>query len=397
MARALPVVAVGLGIGLALTGIHAKPSQAMPPFAQAYGVSCDTCHTMVPALNAYGRYVQHTAYASLDPTVLKDTLPIWVGEQINGDSAGAGDPVNPTHTVTVGNLALHAVGYIGRDWTYHFQQWLYQNDQSGGGLDTAWVTYNNLFHRDGHLFIGKIEAPGPSPFSQWFDLSGFATPEIAVGEHAWQLDGNRWGTKLGYFHKPFDLEAGWLAGSGDLVTGTDFDSNLSEKTFQWKAAYAPGDRPLEAGLYGSIGTFPLAEAGQFDRYHSLAAYAQRDPQPHGVPGAMVIYQSTFDGNAGLDANGNALGALNGHAFTGELYEPLFKGNALIAFRHETGSVGGVLTNGNNLDFAFNVPHMKYLHGYFESAMGAKSAVPSAGPEWKFELWWTTPIANAQQH
>ncbi|TAM58922.1 hypothetical protein EPN52_09815 [bacterium] len=393
MGRVLPVAAVAVGVGLVLTGIHAKPSQAMPPFAQAYGVSCDTCHTMVPALNAYGRYVQRTAYASLDPSALRDTFPVWVGEQINGDSTGAGDPVNPTHTVTYGNLALHAVGYIGRNWTYHFQQWLYQNDQSGGGLDTAWLTYNNLFHRDGHLFFGKLEAPAPSPFSQWMDLSSFATPEIAVGEHVWQLDGNRWGAKLGYVHKAFDVEAGWLAGSGDLVTGTDFDSNLTEKTVQWKAAYAPGDRPFELGLYGSMGTFPLAEAGQYDRYHSLAAYAMRDPQAHGVPGALVVYQSTFDGNAGLDANGNALGAQSGHAFSGELYEPLFHGNALLAFRHEISGAAGTVSNGNNLDFAFNVPHMKYLHGYIESAMGAKSAAPNAGPEWKFELWWTAPIVN----
>ena len=33
-------------------------AQAMPPFAQAYGVSCSLCHTQVPALNAYGRYIQ---------------------------------------------------------------------------------------------------------------------------------------------------------------------------------------------------------------------------------------------------------------------------------------------------------------------------------------------------
>lgn len=42
---------------------------AMPPFAQAYGLQCNVCHTLVPTLNAYGRYIQRTGYASLDPHV----------------------------------------------------------------------------------------------------------------------------------------------------------------------------------------------------------------------------------------------------------------------------------------------------------------------------------------
>ena len=40
--------AAGLMAGL-------RPAAAMPPFAQAYGVKCTVCHTMVPALNTYGR------------------------------------------------------------------------------------------------------------------------------------------------------------------------------------------------------------------------------------------------------------------------------------------------------------------------------------------------------
>jgi|SRR5579872_610631 len=390
MRGTLPMTAAALGVGLVISGLHAKPSEAMPPFAQAYGVQCSACHTVVPALNAYGRYVQRTAYASLKPEVLRDTFPVWVGEQINGDSTGAGDPSHPTHTITYGNVALHAVGYIGQDWTYHVQQWLYQNDESGGGLDTAWVTYNNLFHRDGHFYIGKIEAPAPSPFSQWSDLSSFSVPEMVIGEHVWQLDANRWGAKLGYVHNSFEVEAGWLGTTNNLPGAADFDSTISEKTFQWKAAYAPGDRPLEVGLYGSIGTFPLAE-GTSDSYHSIAAYAQRDPQSHGVPGAFVVYQSTFDGNAGLDINGRALGAVAGHGLTAEVYEPVFNNLALIGYRREITSAAGTINNGGNLDVVFNVPRYRYLHAYFETAMGAKSAAPNGGPDWKFMLWWTAPI------
>src|SRR6202022_3246583 len=103
---------------------------------------------------------------------------------------------NPTYDssnpgVVWGNLAIHGAGYIGSDFTFHFHQWLYQANQAGT-TDTLWFTYNNLLHRDGHLFIGKVEAPAPSPFSQFFDLAGFQTPAIVVGEHAEPWSSNRW-------------------------------------------------------------------------------------------------------------------------------------------------------------------------------------------------------------
>lgn len=35
---------------------------ALPTLAQAYHVDCSACHSFVPALNAYGRYIQSTAF-----------------------------------------------------------------------------------------------------------------------------------------------------------------------------------------------------------------------------------------------------------------------------------------------------------------------------------------------
>ena len=210
--RLLPAIATS---ALAISATSA--AHAMPVFAKAYGVQCSTCHTVVPALNAYGRYVQRTGYSSLNRDVLKTVVPIWFGEQVNGDSTGGVSDITPSHKNSFGNLALHGAGYFAPDWTFHVQQWLLQNDSGGGTLDTAWVTYNNLFHRDGHLFLGKLEAPGPSPFSQWSDISGFATPEITVGEHVYQLDANRWGSKLAYTHGALDAEVSWLASTNGFV------------------------------------------------------------------------------------------------------------------------------------------------------------------------------------
>lgn len=352
----------------------AASAPAMPPFAQAYGVSCSTCHTQVPALNAYGRYVQRTGYASLDPTVLKRAVPVWIGENTFYDSQ---DPDKPHH-VEFGNLALHAGGQIDGDWSYHVHQWIWQNDIAGGS-DTLWMAYNNLLHRDGHLFVGKIEAPGPSAFSQWFDMSGFATPEITVGEHTYQNDGNRWGTKLSYTHKSVTLEAGWLASGQDLGGLSDF-GNDTDKTFQWKAAYASPERPLEIGLYGSRGSQPLAEGGN-DQYSSVAAYVQRDPVAH-VPGMLFMYQVGKDGNPGPD-----LGIAASNASTIEVYEPVLS-NGLISVRKEFLNDGlGTQTQSGNIDFSYQIA--RYLRVYTEVGISQHNT-----PAWRYMIWWTTPLTRS---
>ncbi len=378
----------------ALVAFGPSKAQAMPIFAKAYGVQCSLCHSVVPALNAYGRYVQRSGYSSLNRDVLNTVFPVWIGEQVNGDSTGGVSDITLTHTTSFGNLALHGGGYFAPDWTYHVQQWLLQNDSGGGTLDTAWVTYNNLLHRDGHLFLGKIEPPGPSPFSQWSDISGFVTPGITVGEHTYQLDANRWGAKFAYTHGALDAEAGWLGTANGLISKLDFATSPgTDKTFQWKLASAHADQPLELGAYGSVGSY-IVSTGAVDRYTSIAGYAQRDPQSNGIPGVLGIYQFGNDSNPGLDTSGNQLPSARSRAFTAELYEPIFNHGATLSFRDEFTDDGlGNPAHYANIDFAFNVPHVQYVHGYIEAGLGANSGAPNGRPAWRWLLWWTTPVAQ----
>jgi hypothetical protein len=391
-ARHLAMIAAGVAIALGLT----VQAQAMPNFAKAYGVQCSTCHTMVPALNSYGRYVQRTGYASLNRDVIKTVPPFWVGEQVLGDSTGGVSNITPGYKNSFGNLSLHGAGYFAPDWTFHLEQWLLANDDAGGTLDTAWVTYNNLFHRDGHLFIGKYEAPAPSPFSQFIDISGFAPPAITVGEHPYQLDGNRWGSKLAYTHGALDAEAGWQLSGNGVITAADFGTSPgTDKTFQWKLASAHADLPQlpEIGLYGGTGSY-IVSTGAVDRYSAYAAYLQRDPQPTGVPGIFAIYQIAHDSNPGLDANGLQLPAASSKALTAELYESFLNRNAVVGFRDEFTDDGlGNLAHLQNVDLAFNIPKVPYLHAYVEAGLGANSTTPNGGPTWRWMLWWTTPIAT----
>ncbi len=383
------VTAIGIAaFSVALTA----SASAMPMFAKAYGLKCSACHTMVPALNAYGRYVQRTGYASLRRDVLDTTSPVWLGEQFNGDSTGGVSANSPTFTTSFGNAAIHAAGYVAPDVTYHVQQWLLQNDQTGGSLDTLWFTYNNLFHRDGHLFLGKLESPGPSPFSQWFDLSPLQTPEILVGEHQYQTDGNRWGTKVTYVRGPLDAEAGWLLGSANIIGASDFSpAPGTDKTFQWKLARARGDQPLEYGAYGTLGSF-IVSTGAADHYTTFAGYVQEDPSASGLPGVLLTYQVGNDSNPGLDVLGNQLGRANSHAYSAEIYEPLFNNGAVLGVRSDLTDDGlGTTTHFGNIDLAFQLPHLPHFHAYVEAGLSGHSSNPSGGPDYRWTLWWTTPL------
>ncbi len=366
--------AVLFAAGLFAAGV--KWAQAMPPFAEAYAANCTLCHTQVPTLNAYGRYVQRSGYTALDRNVLKRAVPLWVGANPSYDSQ---DP-NAPHRLLVGNVAVHAVGYLATDWTYHVQQWITQHNQAGG-LDTAWVAYNNLFHHEGHLFIGKIESAAPSPFSQWSDLASFGTPEIVVGEHPYQLDANRWGSRFAFVRGSLDAEVGWL-GSGDDLGGTSEFSNI-DKTVQWKVADANPKRPLEFGAFGSRGAFPLPEGGT-DQYRSIAAYVQRDPTSN-FPGVLLVYQSAFDSNAG---NGN--GSAASTAATAELYRTILNQQAVIGVRKEFSNDGlGTQLQSGNIDFEYQVA--RFVHAYVEVYMAQ-----NAKPGYRYMLWWTTPLSRPLQ-
>ncbi len=395
--RSLPVVGAVVAVALLVPGMLAapKPTQAMPEFAQATGLQCSACHTIVPLLNAYGRYVQYSGYAVIDRHALAKTSPVWIEEALNYDStAGAG---TGTPRYDFGNLALHGVGYAADDVTYHAQQWLVQSSESGG-LDTLWIAYNHLFSPDAHLFVGKLEVPAPSAYSQTTDLDGPNASNTVTGEHDWgaTIDAsNRWGTKFAYVKPGLDLEAAYVLSSDDLNGITDFTPG--DKTFMWKAAYAQPKSPLEAGLFGTIGAVPVSTGT--DSYNSSAAYLELDPNQHYRPGGLLIYQSEFDANPGAQPSGLAYQALRSRGFSGEVNELLFKGNLLLSARHDfnDANIAGGTTNGNAINASFNLPGFRYLHGYLEANMGGNSSLYGAtnGPEWKGMLWLTVPTSVAR--
>ena len=373
--------------------LEGHEGSAMPIFAQAYGVKCSVCHTLVPQLNAYGRFVQASAYSTLDRQTLNRALPVWIDESLQYDStAGAGTGV-PRYNF--GNLGIHALGYATPNITYHIQQWFVQDNQSGG-LDTAWVSYNNLLNRDAHLYVGKIEPPAPSVYSMTSDIDGPTASATLVGEHDWGATfDNRWGTKVEYAHNNLDLQGGYLWSGADLNGATDFSPG--DKSFEWKLSFSPVKVPVTGGFFGSLGSLPVS-TGQ-DHYWSYAPYLQIDPHLNGIPGLLAVYQWQGDNNPGIDENtGLAMPSVWSRGSSVELYESLFKGNAVFSVRHDINYDGfRTVTVGNALNFGFNVPHFPYAHVYFETLLGGESSLlgASGGPQWKATLWLTLPVREAK--
>ena len=235
----------------------------------------------------------------MNPHVLQRQSPVWVdypvGYSQQSPNAAAWD---------IGSLGVHADGAFGipsSEWTYHVQQWIWQQSEAGG-LDTAWVAYNNISSMvrvTSSLGSSKYRLPRSSASgSTLAALPPTPRRRATVGEHAYELDGNRWGYKFAYIRSSLDAEIAYVTSSADLNGFNAYDSS-QDKTLQYKLAFANRSNPLEAGYYGARGSWPLTEGG-FDQYYTNGFYAQRDPV-NGVPGFLVTYQMNHDSNPGIGA------------------------------------------------------------------------------------------------
>ncbi len=345
----------------------------MPNFAQAYDAPCSLCHVQVPALNAYGRYIQRTGYAPLDSHVLARELPIWIDYPI-----GYSEQTPGMASWDARSVGLHLDGSIGSDVTFHVQQWLWQGGQAGG-LDTMWFAYNHLFNGAGHIFVGKLELPAPSEFSQWFDVTGFsigADAEAVVGEHAYELDANRWGYKFVYDRGNLDAEIAYVTSSADLNGFNDYDWQ-QDKTLQYKVAFANPNNPLEIGWYGARGSWPLTEGG-FDQYHTNGFYVQRDPVK-GFPGFITSYQMNFDSNPGMGAPATAS---NGGGI--EFYDNVGP-RALVSVGEQFLNDGmGTRQHLGNIDVSYHLWRFITIYGEEAMANGQK-------PTWNGLMWFALPL------
>ena len=375
---------------IVLVGASLQHAQAMPPFAQANATDCSACHTMMPALNSYGRYIQRTAYGGLDYHLLQSHSPFWMNERIRSKSTGAGDPYNPSKKITMGNVQVDAVGAMSSAWTYRVEQTLFSNDTGGGNLGQVWVSYNKLLNSKLHLMVGKVEPSMPGPFMGWQDITGLGGASgITVGKHKYNLTGSRWGTRWAYVDDNFTVELNYGAGSQSVMNGQTWDVTPgTDKEFGYLLAIGNPGKPFEYGLYGAKGAYVVSKSIT-DQYNSLGFYAQRDPYG-GWPGFFTYYQIGNDANPGVKPFQPA----TSHSYALEVYQPFFNDQIMFGVRpieiSQSGS-NGTIKHFGNVDFAARVPHLPYLFFYAESAFGGSSNAPQGRPTWQWGFRWAGPV------
>jgi hypothetical protein len=380
---------------------------------------------MIPALNARGRYFQSTALGALDPTAMKRVFPMVVREAVSYRSTGKLDKNEPQDKYTFGNLSLNLVGVLGDNLTYRFEQTFYSNDISGGTTGHFWVAYHQLLHGDGHLRVGKFDAPAAPAFAYWQDMSGFSTPSIVVGQHGYQLAGDRWGAEfdyvpVNYAKQPYKVQLAYVANPTVMVNSSTFDisnpyqrgSAGSDKAFQYKVAYARPDKPIEAGVYGAVGSYILSTGylNPIDNYNAIGVYAQRDPVKS-MPGVLVFYQTTNDSNVGPGkASQQLVQSATSWAAAVEVDESLFNGDVMVGVR-PVEYTAGLQASNSGLDVLMTAkPHYgvfdiiardpkisPYLYLTMESAVAAASNAPNGIPTWRVALKWAGPLGRAPSH
>lgn len=392
-----------------------KTSEAYPTFAQALGVNCSMCHTMVPELNAYGRYLQRTWYAPLTQQALKNTFPAFLWYQAAGNNKGSLDAAQASKKdVLTDVFYIYFVGFMGPDVTYRVENNLVSADQVASestGPETMWVAYHGLFHGYGHLQAG-VDYPGPVPAylanpSDYEDA--FALRHLSIGKHGYNLINRRLTFRFDYEKGPVDAEIAWRGGTNNPIAGGASDFSTlpgTDRAFpQWKLAYAPPNRPYEFGDFGILGTYVTTNKGSIiDHYWQNAPYFQVDPGWAGkhTPGLFAYYAWGHDSNPGL---GNAPFPPFGptyHAGAAELMEPYANDHAVWTIRKEvvdTGLIGvkpiAYVSTGTSFQ---PMPHLlPWAFGRFEVLMGGSSTLGFGRPTFEWAAQFEPPLSGPLTH
>jgi hypothetical protein len=310
LSAALFAVGIALVASLVLPAGRERAA-ATPVFAQAYGLGCTACHTQMPVLNAFGRYIQRTGYAAMDPKTLSHAIPVFIFDLGTAYTHQSGRPPSYGRITGPGNTTVvQANGFLGSDVTYKIEQLLTAGGHAGV-LDQGWVSYHNFFDHHGHLFVGKLAEVNLDEFSAFVlgdvnDAGQGSVPDVAVGVHDYALDydGGRWGTKFNYVQGKTVAEIAYLGNAtGGSSFGDAYDfSQTSDTSWQWKVAYADPAKPYEVGVFGESGKLgfagsSLAPGVHIDRYDVVAPYVQKDPRP-GSPGFRLEFATATDSNPG---------------------------------------------------------------------------------------------------
>lgn len=130
-------------------------AQALPVFAHRFGLACQSCHTTVPHLNAFGEAFARNGFRLPDVRA-RDIVPLAVKVNIaySSDADSTGLP-----KAIVDEIELLTGGAIGSRVNYFLEQYVLDGGRPGRPRD-AWAQYNS---DNGalHVRAGQFTLPLP--------------------------------------------------------------------------------------------------------------------------------------------------------------------------------------------------------------------------------------------
>jgi hypothetical protein len=408
---ALVVTAIFLMAWLVVSVGRESPS-ATPVFAQAYGLGCTACHTQMPTLNAFGRYIQRSAYAPLNPKTLEHALPFFVFDIGSGYTAQSGQPQSAYRVNGPGHsMVFQANGALGQAFTYKVEQLIVAGGQPGH-LDETWIAYNNLLNHRGHIFVGKLPEINLDEYADGVldDATISRLANVAVGDHNYDpdYDGGRWGARFNYVGGKTLVQATYL---GNPTEGNSFGdaydfSRAAERSFQWRVAYADPARPWELGVFGESGSLGFTGTGllpgvHVDNYNVITPYISKDPRP-GSPGFRLEYSTATDSNPGYVTSATTpaglqkVGPTASSWIVGSAYQMVCHDHGMVTITYyhtnqalnETGFTGLVQTTGTEtgvgpgISYAVN-PYTRFYTTYY--------VAQNQRPAFSISMWLTPPL------
>jgi len=128
-----PWLPAALAVAASLLGPH--PAEAIPVFAHRFGLACQTCHTAIPHLTAFGEEFRVRGYR-LPMTPPRGTFPVAVKVNLQyGSETGGGLP-----KAIVDEIEVLTGGSIGKRGSYFAEQYVVDGGLPGRTRDlwAAW-------------------------------------------------------------------------------------------------------------------------------------------------------------------------------------------------------------------------------------------------------------------
>ncbi len=279
---------------------------AIPVFANGQGgVNCGLCHTVVPRLNSYGRYVLMTNFSrGLNKqlqTMQNRSQPVAL--EATANASNEPDPALPAISNAV--TQLMSGGFIGSHVSYFATVPIVSGGFPAPAVDQLWLAYDGFSGENGSLQIGKFATPIFAPWiSQPLSLTGYGPANMQIGSNDSTIADNRWGisyTQLGHLGLVGNLS--YLTGAGPIERA--FDSNGEGTAWTGSLQYLSPESRWSGGVAGMLGWYPLS-SGASDRYTRAAVLASYGGDRYELVALDVVGHDSNPGGRSSAVNSNGL-------------------------------------------------------------------------------------------